>query len=138
MISIYTDGAYSPKRKKGGSAYAVIRDGELIYADQFLINGGSNNTAELSAIILALSSIKQTNTTIQIYSDSMYVIGCGWNNWSRKKNVEHWKLFDSVIERLKANSIKLEVYHVDGHQTDESEQTKWNNFVDRLATKITQ
>ena len=83
-----------------------------------------------------------TSTTIEknisidsltIVSDSMYVIGCVTKGWKRKKNVKLWEEFDRQYSRVKELCPKIEFIHVRGHQKDDSELAKWNNYVDKLA-----
>ena len=138
MIKIYTDGAYSIKNKQGGVSWAIIVDDKPYKVYSFAQNGGSNNTAELSAVILALSQIRGQDTQIQIITDSMYVVGCGWKNWVRKTNRTLWELFDVQINRLAQCNIQIDVIHVRGHQAEEPGHSKWNNFVDFFAQRATQ
>lgn len=139
VISLYTDGAFSPSRKVCGSAWAFIdSEGNLIKCGRLRLVSGDNNVAEMCACILGLNSIESPQIKkINLFSDSLYLLKCGWDNWSRKKNGKLWEAFDKEIKRLKELGVEICPTHVAGHAKDGSENTKWNNFVDFLATTIT-
>ena len=67
--------------------------------------------------------------SITIISDSQYVLGCINNGWTRKKNQNYWKLFDSVYEKVKSFCSDIKFIWTKGHDTD-----KFNNLADELAT----
>ena len=87
QINIYTDGAC--KGNPGPGGYGVI----LEYKSQRKeLSCGykltTNNRMELLAVIVGLESLKTSQITIHMYSDSKYVIDSitkGWVfNWSTK------------------------------------------------------
>ena len=90
---------------------------------------------ELGAIILGLRAFKKPVDSIIIVSDSMYCIGCATQGWKRKKNQELWKAFDKEYARVSTLCPNITWKHVKGHQDDDSELTKWNNYVDKLAVR---
>lgn len=130
---IFTDGAYSSSRKQGGSSFVILKDGELIREWAQTWKGGTNNTAEMLAIICALRVFKKPVDSIIIYSDSQYCLGCIFKDWKRRKNVKLWEIFDKEFERVKQLCPNIQGIHIDGHQKDKSFETKWNNYCDRLA-----
>ena len=132
---IYTDGAYSSSRKQGGSAFIILKDGEKVMEWSKCWKRGTNNTAEILAIYSALSVFKNPVNSITVYSDSQYCLGCIFNNWKRKANLKLWKLFDNMFENLKLLCSNIKGIHIDGHSKDDSEHTKYNNWVDRLAVE---
>ena len=111
-LIIYTDGSCQVHKSKIGGYGAV-----LIYGDYIKkIFGGEKNTTnnrmELKAIIEALKCVKVTNISIEIYSDSEYIVNCfqqGWyqkwiyNDWrtskSKVKNVDLWKKLIELVEK---------------------------------------
>ena len=137
-ISIYTDGACSGNPGKGAFSYVILVDNNEIqrYANGFIKT--TNNRMELMAIIEAIKYIKllekiDDNTSVNIYSDSKYVIDSinkNWlNNWILKnfknvKNVDLWKEFINVKHNLNINFIWVE-----GHSN-----IKYNEICDKLAT----
>jgi len=134
-VEIYTDGACSGNPGPGGWG-AILR-----YAGhEKEMSGGeretTNNRMELSAVIFALSALKES-CRVELYSDSKYVIDAlskGWAVGWRKKgwiksdkkpalNVDLW-------EKLLALTEKHEMcYHwVKGHADN-----PLNERCDRLA-----
>ena len=138
MIEIITDGAYSFSRNKGGSAFVVIKDDKCIYKWSKSWNGGTNNTAELLAIIAALKAISKPIDKVIIVSDSMYCVGCITLNWARKKNQNLWKYFDKIYDSAKKLCSDISFIHIRGHGKSNSKYSKWNDLVDKLAVYETQ
>lgn len=134
-IIIYTDGACSGNPGPGG--WGII----LMYKDlKKEISGGEKNTTnnimEITAIIKGLKTLKK-ESSVEIYSDSSYVVNAfqqGWiYNWIKKgwktasgepvKNKELWmELFDLTKKH------KVEFIKVKGHSDN-----IYNNRCDELA-----
>ena len=100
-IYLYTDGAASGNPGPGGYGIVLKCAGR-----EKEISGGfaltTNNRMELLAVIIGLEAILWENATVEIYSDSSYVVNAineGWlMNWERngfkkKKNVDLWLRF---------------------------------------------
>ncbi len=135
-VTIYTDGACSGNPGAGG--WGAI----LIYGEhQKEISGydpmTTNNQMEMTAVIRALETLK-TPCTVDLYSDSAYVVNAinqnwlenwksnGWMNSDKKpvKNIELWQKLDELM------SVHEVVFHkVKGHADNEL-----NNRCDKLAT----
>ena len=135
--TLITDGAYSSSRDQGGIGIVFLKDDEKILEYSKMYKGVTNNIMELLAVIIGLRFIKKPINSLNIISDSMYVIGCAVKGWKRKKNVQLWEEFDRQYSRVKELCPKIEFIHVRGHQKDNSDLTKWNNYVDRLAVSAT-
>ena len=136
---LYTDGAFSRNRNSGGWGIVEIKNGNMLYYDSSKINNTTNNRMELFAVIKALCHcLKQHINNCIILSDSSYVIGCGTQNWNRKKNLDLWKIFDKLMDKIKERNYIIEFRHVKGHQSKNTEDSKWNNYVDKLAVKASQ
>ena len=138
-IEIYTDGACSGNPGPGGWG-AVLRyrfDGKVYEKE---LSGGdastTNNRMELTAVIRGLQALKEP-CTVELYSDSKYVIDAlekgwawGWRKrgWvkSDKKpalNVDLWEQLLPLIDRHQVH------YHwVKGHAENE-----FNNRCDEMA-----
>lgn len=86
MVEIYTDGAYSSSRNRGGWAFVVVKNDEKIDANFDTQFDTTNNRMEIMASLQAMLWLKENklNEAI-IYTDSMYVIGTMTLNWKRKK-----------------------------------------------------
>lgn len=127
---IYTDGAYSPLRDQGGVGI-VITDSEnnqiLQYSKGY--KQVTNNKMELLAVIIALIFIKNSLESLEIRTDSQYVIGCATKGWKRKKNVKLWNKFDQIFEeKQKLVNTPIQFSWVKGHSDN-----VFNNICDELA-----
>lgn len=131
--TLICDGAYSSSRDSGGLAFVYLKDGELILEYSLMVPKTTNNRMELGAIIVGLAAIKKPIDSLTIVSDSMYCIGTITKNWKRKKNQDLWGLFDLIYSRVEKLCSNIQFVHTKGHQKDDSEFTKWNNYTDKLA-----
>lgn len=106
-ITLYTDGASSGNPGPGGYG-VILRCGD--YEKE--LSGGfactTNNRMELLAVIVGLEAIKWENATVNVFSDSTYVVKAvneGWllnwesNNFKKAKNPDLWKRFLQVYRR---------------------------------------
>jgi ribonuclease HI len=137
-LDIFCDGAYSSSRDSGGIGLVLLEDGKELIHYSNMYKRTSNNQMELGALIIALRLVKKEYNSITIYSDSQYVIGCASQGWSRKKNVKLWKEYEKQFDRVSTLCKDIKFIHVRGHQTDNSFETKWNNYVDNLAQKASE
>ena len=132
---LITDGAFSSSRNQMGIGLIFINKdlGKEILEYSRMYKGGTNNMAELAAVIVGLRMIKKPIDSLTICTDSEYVRGCASLGWKRRKNVGLWKEFDNQIERVKKLCPSIEFKHVKGHNGDE-----WNEYCDKLAVKASQ
>ncbi|KKL84357.1 hypothetical protein LCGC14_1965560 [marine sediment metagenome] len=139
-IIIHTDGACSGNgtdNAQGGWAAILTND-----TKQLCISGGvpdtTNQRMELQAAIEGLKAVKNIDTPITLFTDSMYLInGCSkwlekWkaNDWKLSKgkpvkNVDLWQELDTIQSKLTVTYV-----WVKGHNGD-----PMNERADRLATK---
>lgn len=133
MYNIYTDGAYSSLRNKGGIGIVILKEDKLIleYSKDFA--NLTINQLELLAIIYALKFIKKEVDSITIYSDSMYCIGPLNDNWKIKSNQKFWNLFAREYDRVKSLCSNIKFEHIKGHNNN-----YWNDYVDKLAVQSSQ
>lgn len=129
----YCDGAYSSARHASGSGVVILKDGVEVLRFGRKFNGGTNNTAELCAVILAMCSIKAPIDEIEIISDSMYIIGTVNNGWKRNKNKRLWSEFDRCFDRLSKLCPKIHFTWVKGHSCN-----VFNNMADEIAVRHSQ
>ena len=140
MIKIYTDGACSGNPGPGGWGYVIIRDGDITSSFGSELST-TNNRMELMAAIKALEVI-QVNDSLCLFTDSTYlqkgitewILKWKRNNWvtSSKKSVlnrDLWLKIDDYNQKYNINWT-----WVRAHQTDNSEDTFYNNMADELAT----
>ena len=134
-VTIYTDGACSGNPGPGGWG-AILMYG----AHRKELSGGeastTNNRMELTAVIAALSQLKEP-CTVELWSDSKYVIdglskgwAAGWKKRGWIKSDKKPALNPDLWERLLALTDRHEMrYHwVKGHAENEK-----NNRCDQMA-----
>ena len=140
MIKIYTDGACSGNPGPGGWGFVII-DGENTRSFSGSEDSTTNNRMELTAAIKAIESV-DIGTTITLHTDSTYVqkgitewiINWKKNNWisSAKKPVANKDLWIKLDEYNLSRDIRWT--WVKAHQSDDSNDSIYNNMADKLAT----
>ncbi len=128
-ITIYTDGACSGNPGPGGWG-ALLQSG----GHEKEIYGGepdtTNNRMEMMAVIKAIESLKNTGSTVDLYTDSKYVQQGitqwikGWKakNWPAKiKNQDLWKQIDALTQHhtIRFHWIKGHAGHPGNERADE-------------------
>lgn len=131
-LTIYTDGAYSFSLNQGGIGIIYLKNNKIIKTYYKAYKNTTNNRMELLAVIIALSSIKK-EFNINIFTDSMYVIGGASKGWKRNKNIDLWKKLDNVTKKLLDNNCTINYNYVKGHIGN-----KYNEICDNLANKASQ
>ena len=140
MIKIYTDGACSGNPGPGGWGYVIVENGKL-----HSCNGSesetTNNRMELTAAIKALESARK-DESLYLYTDSTYlqkgitewIVNWKKNNWitSSKKPVSNKDLWIK-IDQLNIE-LDIEWKWIKAHQSDNSDDTFYNNMADELAS----
>ena len=128
-VNIYTDGACRGNPGKGG--WGAILEYKGIRRE---MSGGeretTNNRMELTAVIEALSALKEP-CEVTLYSDSKYVIDGLSKGWARSWKKNGWKKSDkspALNPELWDKLLELEDYHTleyvwikghDGHPENE-------------------
>ena len=140
MIKIYTDGACSGNPGPGGWGYVIVENGNL-HSSNGSESQTTNNRMELTAAIKALESARK-DESLYLYTDSTYLQKgitewiTNWkkNNWinSSKKPVSNKDLWIK-IDQLNLE-LDIEWRWVKAHQSDNSDDTFYNNMADELAT----
>lgn len=130
-IIIYTDG--SSRGNPGPGGYGIVlKSGKYRKELSQGYKLTTNNRMELLGVIVALESLKISNSEVTIYTDSKYVadsIEKGWvfgwekKNFSGKKNSDLWKRFLEIYRKHKVKFVWIK-----GH----AENTE-NNLCDKLA-----
>lgn len=127
---IYTDGSCRANGN-GGIGVVWLKNDEKVYEYSKGYKNVTNNIMELTAIYIALHSIKKEIDSLEIISDSEYALGCIFNEkWNPKKNKELIaKIKSQLVETQKLVKSPIKCIHTYGHADD-----KWNNLCDKLAT----
>lgn len=134
---IYTDG--SCVHSRGGYGFVVIRPNQEPqgYAGKVLTYPTTNQQAELTAILMALQTVRDPN--ILIRTDSRYSIGCltewyprwereGWRTASGGP-VENKGLIQEVLAEMRSKPVRsIRFEHVYGHRGN-----YYNELADQLA-----
>lgn len=132
-LNFYTDGAYSPVTKTGGWA-VYCPELKLRITNQ--AKDTTNNRMELIAAINAMKFILQTGMkvpTINIYSDSLYVINTLKGLYKMKMNLDLWSEASRMLFLIQRQSIQINWIHIKGHAGHIN-----NEIVDRLANLLSQ
>lgn len=121
-ITIFTDGAAKGNPGKGG--FGVV----ISYEDKVLELGGykeytTNNEMELQAVVQALKQIAGKAKSVEIYTDSKYVVegAKGWvfgwakNGWKTKAETDvlNKELWQELLPLL--GKVEIEWHKVPGH-----------------------
>ena len=138
-VTIYTDGACSGNPGPGGWGAVLI-----YHSTEKEMSGGKNRTTnnemELTAVVEALSALKEP-CRVTLYSDSSYVVNAinqGWlPNWKKRgwknskkeilPNLFLWQKLDDLL-----NEQDVTFVWVKGHA-----ENKYNNRCDALAVAAT-
>ena len=134
-VTIYTDGACSGNPGPGGWG-AILMYG----AHKKELSGGdaytTNNRMELTGVITALEALKEP-CTVELYSDSKYVIEALEKGWARSWRIKGWvkadkkpalnpDLWQKLLDLCDYHDVRL--HWVKGHASNE-----YNNRCDQLA-----
>jgi ribonuclease HI len=125
-IVIHTDGACSGNPGPAGIGVFVERPDEIIEISEY-IGSGTNNIAELTAILRALETLVEDDRErlIHLYTDSGWSLGVLVGGWKAKTNLELIGEIQTQLERFP----KLELLKVKGHAGQDG-----NEEADNLAT----
>lgn len=140
-VQIYCDGACEPNPGNAGSGIAVYRNGSLAELWYGLYNPrGTNNTAELNALLDALRMAEHENKageSVEVLSDSRYAINCiktwaaGWerNGWRKAGgDIKNLDVIQVAYELYNRIAEYIELSHVRAHAG-----TEGNELADRMA-----
>lgn len=86
-IHVWTDGGCVPNPGPAGIGVVIVDGKERKEISEYL-GMGTNNIAELTAIVRGLESVTDRTRPVVVYSDSQYAIGLLTQNWKPKANVE--------------------------------------------------
>jgi ribonuclease HI len=109
-IIVYADGACSGNPGPAGVG-VVIQDERGRHELSHFLGEGTNNIAELTAVLEAAQAIEDHARPVRIHTDSKYAIGVLSLGWKAKANTE---LVERVRQALKPFK-DLKLIHVPGH-----------------------
>jgi len=118
ILDIYSDGAVSGNPGVAGAGVVFIQNSKIIHTISRNIGIGTNNAAELSAILFALQKIDSLKNAkqlfkhrIRLYTDSQYCLGSIKKNWNAKKNIDLIREIKKLVNKFD----HLTFHHVRGH-----------------------
>lgn len=111
VVVAYTDGACTGNPGPAGLGVVLLADGKRVELSEYL-GEGTNNIAELTAILRALEAPEGQGRPIVIHTDSQYAIGVLSKGWRAKKNVE---LIAALREHIKGRAEPTRLKYVPGH-----------------------
>jgi ribonuclease HI len=135
-VIAYTDGGCVPNPGPGG--WGVI----LLFRESARFLSGyasesTNNKMELTAATSALKALTKDGVDLELHTDSMYVKD-GMQKWIHNWRARNWKTADKkpvknreYWEELDRLTLK---HHVDWNWVKGHDVSRYNNFVDWLAT----
>jgi ribonuclease HI len=109
-IVVYADGACSGNPGPAGLGMVLIDGADRLERSEFL-GEGTNNVAELTAVLRALEAAPDDRRPLAIHTDSQYAIGVLTRGWKAKANKE---LVALIRERLAGRS-RVRLHYVPGH-----------------------
>lgn len=126
-IVIYTDGACSGNPGPAGIGVFMQRPDTTLELSEY-IGSGTNNIAELTAILRALEQVKEDEqeSRIHLYTDSGWSLGVLIGGWKAKTNLELITSIKTQMERMP----NLELLKIKGHAGHPG-----NEEADGLATR---
>lgn len=121
----YTDGSCDnlSKERAGGSAYVILKDGEIAKMKNHGQLNTSNNRMELLAIISAVNACPD-GAFIDIYTDSQYCILVLSKSYKPKKNPDLYELYKKCVAHVGG----VRFHWVKGHDGN-----TYNELADQLA-----
>jgi ribonuclease HI len=108
-VVAYADGACSGNPGPAGLGVVLLDGPQRVEISEYL-GEGTNNIAELTAVLRALEEIKDPSRKLIIRTDSQYTIGILQKGWKAKANVE---LIEKLREVLRRRPARIE--YVPGH-----------------------
>lgn len=124
-IIVYADGACTGNPGPAGLGVVVVEDGKRTVLSEY-VGVGTNNIAELTAILRAAQRLAGRAEPVRMFTDSKYSIGVLTQGWKAKKNPE----LVSETKKALAQLEDVELHYVPGHAGVEL-----NELADELARR---
>jgi len=127
-ILAYADGACSGNPGPAGLGVVALFGEQMRELSEY-IGQGTNNIAELTAVLRAVELAAELGKPLRLYTDSQYSIGVLTQGWKARANKELVAAVRQAIER----HADTKLFHVRGHQG-----VKLNEHADELAVRAVQ
>ncbi len=147
-INVYIDGSCVNNGHTDAKAgYGVFfAEGDIRNEYKRVVGKQTNNTGELTAFIRAIEILHDKlheNVSIDVYTDSEYVIKCltsygdklKMQDWVSKvgKKIPNKDLVKRAYELYVQNKYLIRLHHIKAHTDEEDEHSLGNKEADRLA-----
>lgn len=109
-VLVYADGACSGNPGPAGLGVVMLWDDERRELSEYL-GVGTNNIAELTAILRAAEAMPDPSRPLHLYTDSSYAIGVLSRGWKAKANQE----LVAAVKRALAALDEVHLRYVPGH-----------------------
>jgi ribonuclease HI len=123
-VQLWTDGACTGNPGPAGLGVLYLYRGEVKELSEYL-GQGTNNIAELTAILRGLELVEDPTTPVDVITDSSYCIGLLSQGWKAKANQELVATLRAKLSRF----TDVRLLKVPGHAGVEG-----NERADQLAT----
>ncbi|KND54785.1 Ribonuclease HI [Candidatus Paraburkholderia kirkii] len=107
---VYSDGSALKNPGPSGCGWVVVSGGKMVYEGFESIGHGTNQIAEIRAAAHGLNDLP-AGSTVDVHTDSLYVVKTMKGEFRKKANVEHWSFLDEAVRRHKT----VRFHHVRGH-----------------------
>lgn len=124
-LLVYADGACSGNPGPAGVGVVALWDDQRRELSEF-IGDGTNNIAELTAVLRAVQLALELDRPLRLYTDSQYAMGVLTKGWKAKAN----KALIAEIRDWLSRHPDTEFFHVRGHQG-----VALNEVADELAVR---
>jgi len=122
---VYSDGSALKNPGPSGCGWVVLSQGKVVYEGFEAIGHGTNQIAEIRAAAHGLYDLP-AGSTVDVHTDSLYVVKTMRGEFKKKANLEHWAFIDEAVRRHKS----VRFHHVRGHAGHDM-----NERADVLANK---
>ena len=140
---VYTDGGCQVNPGGAGGLGVVILNSETGQRQEISEGyvSSTNNRMEMTALLEAFRALKKDGQTIEVFSDSAYLMDCfrkkwyvnwlknGWKN-AKKQPVENRDLWEQLLPYLESHTISF--YRVKGHINTASPSTNMDAHYEKF------
>ncbi|NYH24237.1 ribonuclease HI [Paraburkholderia bryophila] len=124
-FEVYSDGSALRNPGPSGCGWVVLSGKKVVYEGFESIGHGTNQIAEIRAAAHGLNDLP-AGSTVDVHTDSLYVVKTMKGEFKKKANLEHWAFIDEAVRRHK----QVRFHHVRGHAGHDM-----NERADVLANK---
>jgi len=129
-VWIFTDGGVKGKTAGFGAVIVEGTDAQFLQG-RVPLTSTRNVGAELNGFLLGLRNVRE-GAEVTVVSDYLGIAAWMTGNWQIKDG-EVRNAVSEAKQLIADKGLLVSFCHHKGHQKDESDFTKWNNYADRLA-----